>query len=155
MLEEQPLLLGALGIAAGALLGAALPPSEQEDRSFGRLRDETLDRAKTLGARGMRRAREKAEEITEQGREALAGNGNGHAHSSGSRDGRGARSTAPTERTGSYASERSDVPGADRSTGMSTSSGSGPSSSAAEWPNPAAPDSNQDLRVDTPRTPKS
>lgn len=35
MLEEQPLLVGAMGIALGAALGAALPRSEAEDRLMG------------------------------------------------------------------------------------------------------------------------
>jgi hypothetical protein len=41
---------------------------------------------------------------------------------------------------------------------LSASSGSPSSpssSSSSEWPNPAAPERNEDLRVDTPRTPKS
>jgi hypothetical protein len=84
MLAEQPLLLGALGIAAGVLLGAALPASEQEDRSLGRLRDDTVDKAKAMGARGMRRVREKAEKAAEESREAIAGNG--HARSNVSSD---------------------------------------------------------------------
>lgn len=48
LLAEQPLLLGVLGLATGALLGAALPTSsEEEDQSsLGPARNETLDRAK-------------------------------------------------------------------------------------------------------------
>jgi hypothetical protein len=190
MLAEQPLLLGALGIAAGALLGAALPSSEQEDRSFGRLRDDTLDKAKSLGAQGMRRAREKAEEIADQSREALTGNGNGHARSNGSTDsGRSERVYSGSERSGGMstssggglsASERG-TPSPSPSTSRTGTSSSGSSSSAAdgksssggsttssglsassssgslssEWPNPSSSERNEDLRVNTPKTPKS
>jgi hypothetical protein len=46
-LAEQPLLLGVLGLATGALLGAALPAtSEEDDESLRRLRNEALGRAK-------------------------------------------------------------------------------------------------------------
>src|SRR5690606_10967156 len=62
LLEEQPLLLGAIGLAAGVIAGAALPPTEQEDRAFGRARDRALERAKRVGAAGARRARERGEE---------------------------------------------------------------------------------------------
>ena len=41
LLEEQPLILGALGIALGAAFGAALPRTEQEDRVLGGARDES------------------------------------------------------------------------------------------------------------------
>jgi beta-lactamase regulating signal transducer with metallopeptidase domain len=35
LLEEQPLVLGAFGVALGAIIGAALPSTEQEDRLVG------------------------------------------------------------------------------------------------------------------------
>jgi hypothetical protein len=38
MLDEQPLMLGALGLAAGAIVGALLPASEQENRLLGEAR---------------------------------------------------------------------------------------------------------------------
>jgi ElaB/YqjD/DUF883 family membrane-anchored ribosome-binding protein len=39
MLEEQPLVLGAVGLAAGALIGALLPASETENRWLGEARE--------------------------------------------------------------------------------------------------------------------
>ena len=48
LLEEQPLILGALGIALGAAIGAALPPTEQEDRLLGGVRDQTVSKVKEL-----------------------------------------------------------------------------------------------------------
>ena len=65
LLDEQPLLLGAIGLAAGVIAGAALPPTEQEDRAFGAARDRALDRAKELNDDGVRRVRECVEEPAE------------------------------------------------------------------------------------------
>jgi hypothetical protein len=42
LLDEQPLLLGAFGLAAGAIIGALLPTSEHEDRLFGEARDKAM-----------------------------------------------------------------------------------------------------------------
>ena len=58
LLEEQPLLLGALGIAVGAAIGAALPRTEQEDRVMGRGRDKTIGQAKQRSAEVYERVRE-------------------------------------------------------------------------------------------------
>lgn len=71
MLDEQPLLLGAIGLAAGVIAGAALPPTEQEDRAFGTARDRALDRAKLAGAEGARRMRERAEDAAEHAKSAM------------------------------------------------------------------------------------
>lgn len=46
MLDEQPFVVGAVGIALGALIGAVLPESEREHRMLGPARDRILDRAK-------------------------------------------------------------------------------------------------------------
>jgi uncharacterized protein YjbJ (UPF0337 family) len=45
MLNEQPLLLGAFGIAAGAIIGALLPTTEHENRMLGETRDKALRKA--------------------------------------------------------------------------------------------------------------
>jgi hypothetical protein len=42
MLEEQPLVLGAIGLAAGAFIGALLPASEAENRWLGDTRERAL-----------------------------------------------------------------------------------------------------------------
>jgi ElaB/YqjD/DUF883 family membrane-anchored ribosome-binding protein len=42
LLDEQPLMLGAFGLVAGAIIGALLPTSEHEDRWFGEARDKAL-----------------------------------------------------------------------------------------------------------------
>lgn len=61
MMEEQPLLVGALGIAFGAALGAALPRTEQESRLMG----EASERA-------ARTAKEKARDTFDEARDSAA-----------------------------------------------------------------------------------
>jgi hypothetical protein len=56
-LHEQPLVLGALGLAAGAALGAALPATEREDEWLGDSRDRLKERAKEVGWEQVERAR--------------------------------------------------------------------------------------------------
>jgi hypothetical protein len=61
MLEEQPLILGALGLAAGAIIGALLPTSEQENRLLGEARATAVATAartarERLGAAGEQEA---------------------------------------------------------------------------------------------------
>lgn len=49
-MESQPLLFGALALAAGAVIAAALPRSDVEDRWVGPARDRLLDEAKDVAA---------------------------------------------------------------------------------------------------------
>jgi ElaB/YqjD/DUF883 family membrane-anchored ribosome-binding protein len=51
LVQRQPIALGALALAAGALIGAALPITRYENRLVGPARDRTLTRAKELGQR--------------------------------------------------------------------------------------------------------
>jgi hypothetical protein len=55
-LHEQPLVLGALGLAAGAAIGAALPATEREDQWLGDSRDRLKERAKEVGWEQVERA---------------------------------------------------------------------------------------------------
>lgn len=48
MLKEQPLVLGAIGLAAGAVIGAMLPETEMENRTLGSARDELAETAKNM-----------------------------------------------------------------------------------------------------------
>jgi len=50
-IERQPLLLGGIAMALGALLGAVIPATEYEDRIVGELRDRAVERAKKMGER--------------------------------------------------------------------------------------------------------
>lgn len=61
MLDEQPLVVGALALAAGAILGATLPTTQYEHRTVGPVRDRTLQKAKAAGEREYQNLRSKLE----------------------------------------------------------------------------------------------
>lgn len=63
MLEEQPLLVGAMGIALGAALGAALPRSEAEDRLMGESSDAAARQVKDRAADAYDEVKHTAEEM--------------------------------------------------------------------------------------------
>jgi len=63
-IEEQPLVIGAVGIAVGAILGASLPRTHREDEFMGETRDHLLDSAK-----------QSAREQVDSAKQAVAGNG--------------------------------------------------------------------------------
>jgi hypothetical protein len=65
MLEEQPLILGLMGIAIGAAIGAALPRTEQEDRIVGEMRDKAMNKAKEFVAGSYEKGREAARQGVE------------------------------------------------------------------------------------------
>lgn len=61
LVEEQPLVLGALAVAVGAIIGAALPSTQYENRTVGQVRDRTLAKAKQMGERQYDNLRSKLE----------------------------------------------------------------------------------------------
>lgn len=61
MAYEQPLLLGALGIALGAAMGAALPESDSERQWLGPVRDQTVDKIKQEGKQAYEQVRDAAQ----------------------------------------------------------------------------------------------
>jgi ElaB/YqjD/DUF883 family membrane-anchored ribosome-binding protein len=77
MLEEQPLVLGAIGLAAGALIGALLPASETENRWLGEAREGAVRTA-------AKAAREQVEAMasSEDADDAESHGHNGHAEQS-------------------------------------------------------------------------
>ena len=81
MLEEQPLLLGFLGVAVGAAIGFMLPHTEQEDQLVGEVRDKAIAKAKDFGAQSYEQARNIAEQKIGGTVQANAGNSEpGHSH---------------------------------------------------------------------------
>jgi hypothetical protein len=58
--EEQPLVLGALGLAVGAALGAVVPRTEHEDALMGDVRDRAVDEAAESARDYAERARDSA-----------------------------------------------------------------------------------------------
>jgi X-X-X-Leu-X-X-Gly heptad repeat protein len=65
LLDEQPLVLGALGLVAGAIMGALLPASEQENRLLGEARASAIARV----ARTSRARRDASEQTRDPARE--------------------------------------------------------------------------------------
>ena len=58
--ERHPLLIGAIGLMAGALIAALLPPSRTEDELFGPTRDELWNKAEEAGQETVSRVRDVA-----------------------------------------------------------------------------------------------
>ncbi|PWS34913.1 hypothetical protein DFH01_21445 [Falsiroseomonas bella] len=69
--EEQPLLLGAFGLAIGATMGALMPATEAEDRLMGETRDRMADRLSGLAGEAYERAKETAGEQAQRAGEQL------------------------------------------------------------------------------------
>ncbi|MES2818214.1 MAG: DUF3618 domain-containing protein [Pseudomonadota bacterium] len=67
LLQEQPLVLGAVGIAVGALLGATLPRTHQEDRLLGSTSDALTRKAKALAEQGYAKAEGMVKEVMSEG----------------------------------------------------------------------------------------
>lgn len=65
VMREQPLVLGAIGMAVGAAIGAMLPSTEAEDRLMGETRDRLADQARATAQEGYERVKEAAGEHIE------------------------------------------------------------------------------------------
>lgn len=71
MLNEQPLALGALGVALGALVGASLPRTSKENAAFGEARDQLAERASQTAQEGFAKAREAGGRLAEETKEQI------------------------------------------------------------------------------------
>jgi len=60
VLKEQPLVLAAIGMALGAVIGAALPSTRKEDQLFGETRDQAVSMAKSKGQEAYTKAKDVA-----------------------------------------------------------------------------------------------
>jgi ElaB/YqjD/DUF883 family membrane-anchored ribosome-binding protein len=72
MMNEQPLIMGALGIALGAALGAGMPATETEDELMGQTRDEAVGKAAEVG----QQQAEKVKSTAETAKDAAKGEAN-------------------------------------------------------------------------------
>jgi hypothetical protein len=76
VMDEQPLVLGALAVAVGAVIGTVLPSTQYENRTVGQVRDRTLEKAKEVGEHQYENLREKLQpREDEQPREKTQGSG--------------------------------------------------------------------------------
>ncbi|TLX63535.1 hypothetical protein DN820_10600 [Stutzerimonas nosocomialis] len=66
LLQEQPLAVGAIGIALGALLAASVPSTRQEDELMGEARDDIADKLKHKAQEGYERVSEVGEDVARQ-----------------------------------------------------------------------------------------
>jgi hypothetical protein len=64
-LQDEPLVLVGLGVAVGALLGAAIPVSDGERRTLGPMRERVIERAREAAREGAERVREGADRVRE------------------------------------------------------------------------------------------
>lgn len=67
--DEQPLLIGALGIAVGAGLGAMLAVTQRENELLGGVRDNLMGKAKEIASTQMQTVKESAQRFTEIAKE--------------------------------------------------------------------------------------
>ncbi len=69
MLEEQPLVLGVLGLAVGTLLGAMIPATRREDELMGHARDDLFERGQQMAREQAEHLKESAQRVAETARE--------------------------------------------------------------------------------------
>lgn len=72
MLQEQPLVLGAIGVALGAAVGALLPGTRTEDRLMGETSDSLTRQVKTVAQESYERVQEVAGEQLDHAKSAVA-----------------------------------------------------------------------------------
>ena len=65
MMDEQPFVIGALGLAIGAALGAAIPRTQRENEMMGSARDDLLERAKETAREQADTLKQSAQRVAE------------------------------------------------------------------------------------------
>jgi hypothetical protein len=71
-LVYSPVLLGALGVAAGALLGVLLPQSDQEEQALGAVAGQVRETARNLANEGLQRGSQVADAVLNQSHDNIA-----------------------------------------------------------------------------------
>lgn len=65
LFDEQPLIVGAVGLAIGAALGAAIPPTRRENEMMGSVRDDLVGRAKETAREQAETLKQSAQRVAE------------------------------------------------------------------------------------------
>lgn len=71
LVNEQPLLLGAIGLAIGAALGAAAPRTRKEEELMGEASRNLMEKAKETGSQQLEKAKEIGSQQLEKAKEAV------------------------------------------------------------------------------------
>jgi ElaB/YqjD/DUF883 family membrane-anchored ribosome-binding protein len=66
LVNEQPLALGAIGLAIGAILGAAAPRTRLEEETIGEASRNLTEKAKEVGSQQLEKATETAKQAAEK-----------------------------------------------------------------------------------------
>jgi len=66
LVHEQPLALGAIGLAIGAILGAAAPRTRAEEQMMGDTARNLTEKAKEMGSQQLEKAKEVTKEVAEK-----------------------------------------------------------------------------------------
>lgn len=66
LVHEQPLALGAIGLAIGAVLGAAAPRTRMEEQMVGDTARNLTEKAKEMGSQQLEKAKEATKEVAEK-----------------------------------------------------------------------------------------
>jgi hypothetical protein len=74
-IADNPMLLGALGLAVGALLGALVPQSEQEETALAGMAGQARKTAQNLGQEVMDRGGRVAHQVLDAGRDSAREHG--------------------------------------------------------------------------------
>lgn len=80
VMREQPLALGAVGLAIGAVLAAMAPRTRQEDELMGETRDQLMEKAKQAGQETLQKTTESARQGSEQAKKATTSVGVHHSY---------------------------------------------------------------------------
>lgn len=83
-LTENPVFLGALGLAAGAVLGALLPQSDQEEAALDKVAGQTRDAASGLAQEAVNRGSHVTKAVMQAGRNRVHAQGLDSGNSAGS-----------------------------------------------------------------------
>jgi len=96
MMEDNPLVIGAIALAIGALLGAALPTTHKEDELMGETGEKLRRKAGDAGKAVREKGREVADTALEKGKETAHQIRDGASTSSGSHGSSGQAYSAPS-----------------------------------------------------------